>query len=86
MSGRNSKIKPWRQSYVSQCALERLERRVHFSADSRGKISIIVEAGVATALTTELSQYQQDLIGDGWRVSLHTDAPLMRDDQNVWNN
>ena len=41
---------------------------------------------IAPDLTAELAQYKQDLIGDGWTVSMHTDAPRMNDNANVWNN
>jgi hypothetical protein len=73
-------------SLAARCAVEALEARLHLSYDDRGKISVIVEGGVASALAVELGQFQRDLISDGWTVSLHTNAPLMRDNENVWNN
>jgi hypothetical protein len=71
---------------AARCAIEALEQRVHLSYGGRGKVSVIVEAGVASQLTDELAQLQQDLIADGWTVAMHTNAPLMIDDENVWDN
>ena len=39
--------------------------------DSRGKIVLIVERTSAAGLVTELTQLQQDLVGDGWTVLRH---------------
>jgi hypothetical protein len=36
--------------------------------DSRGKLLLVVDNTYAAALTNELSQLQQDLVGDGWSV------------------
>ena len=36
--------------------------------DSRGKLLLVVDNTYADALTNELSQLQQDLVGDGWNV------------------
>ncbi len=36
--------------------------------DSRGKLLLVVDNTYADALTNELSQLQQDLVGDGWSV------------------
>ena len=66
--------------------VEKLESRVHLSYDDRGRISVIVDETIASDLSAELAQYKQDLIGDGWTVSVHTDAPRMNDNENVWDN
>ncbi len=39
--------------------------------DSRGKVILLVDAGVSTALAVELARLQQDLAGDGWTVLRH---------------
>jgi hypothetical protein len=88
----NLRSKRTRSHHLRKCdaihsvVAEELESRVHLSYDDRGKISVIVDATIASDLTAELAQYKQDLIGDGWTVSMHTDAPRMNDNQNVWNN
>ena len=66
--------------------IEAIESRVHLSYDDRGKISVIVDGTVAPALTAELAQFEQDLVRDGWTVSMHANAPRMNDDFNVWDN
>jgi hypothetical protein len=71
---------------AAQCALEALEHRFLLSYDSRGKISVIVDNTRAEAISAELAQYKQDLVADGWIVSMHTNAPRMNDDLNVWDN
>jgi hypothetical protein len=86
MSRCNKKRQSLAVSFASRCAIDALEQRVHLSYDSRGKVSVIVEGGVAPALTVELNQLQNDLIADGWTVSMHTTAPLMKDNDNVWRN
>jgi hypothetical protein len=73
-------------SVAVQAVLEPLEKRLHLSYASRGKISVIVDETKAAALSAELAQFKQDLIGDGWTVSMHTNAPWMDDDLNVWDN
>jgi hypothetical protein len=77
-------------------AIESLEQRVLLSYNSRGKISLIADerlfnpnfhtATEISEIRASLHQYKQDLIGDGWMVSMHTDAPHMLDDFNVWDN
>ncbi len=52
---------------------------------------MIVDETVAQDLTAELGQFKQDMIGDGWTVSMHDGiegdaAPRMIDDDNVWDN
>lgn len=37
-------------------------------ADSRGKVIVLVENNIANALGGELSQFQRNLVGDGWTV------------------
>jgi hypothetical protein len=87
MSRRHNSTKNFESiSHAARCAVEALEQRVHLSYDDRGKISVLVDQEVAPFLITELAQYRQDLIGDGFTVSLHTDAPRMNDDLNVWDN
>jgi hypothetical protein len=39
--------------------------------DSRGKVILLVESGVAAGLAFELERLQQDLVGDGWEVLRH---------------
>ena len=73
-------------SHAACCAIEALEQRMHLSYGSRGKISVIVEGGVASQLAAELGQLEQDMIADGWTVSMHMNAPEMNDNANVWDN
>ena len=40
--------------------------------DDRGKLVLIVTDNLLTDLSTELSQLQSDLTGDGWQVIRHT--------------
>src|SRR4051812_20129062 len=85
MSRRNSR-KLRLTSHAVQCAIETLEDRGYLSYGSRGTLSVIVASGVAAQLTSELAQYKQDCIADGWNVAMHTNAPVMVDNENVWNN
>jgi hypothetical protein len=59
--------------------------------ENRGGVLLLVESGVARALTLELERLRRDLIGDGWRVvrqevqrddSVATTRALIRD---VWS-
>jgi hypothetical protein len=49
-------------------------------------VSVIVDNTLASSLTAKLHQFQQDLLGDGWTVSLHLDAPRMDDELYIWAN
>jgi hypothetical protein len=56
--------------------------------ENRGKLILIVDDSMTNALAPELSQLQQDLIGDGWTVLRH-DVPRMSVDpantnSSVW--
>jgi len=44
--------------------------------ENRGKVILIVDDSMTNALAPELSQLQQDLVGDGWTVICH-DVPRM---------
>jgi hypothetical protein len=44
--------------------------------DSRGKIVLVLSQMVATDLTAELQQLEQDLVGDGWTVLRHDVNPI----------
>jgi hypothetical protein len=46
--------------------------------DDRGKLLLIVDNTYATDLSTELSQFQQNLAGDGWTVIRHNVSRLAR--------
>ncbi|MBC7426303.1 MAG: hypothetical protein H7321_07185, partial [Bacteroidia bacterium] len=37
--------------------------------DKRGNILLVIDSAIATSITSELKQYKEDLIGDGWKVS-----------------
>lgn len=67
---RNAKL---RTKILSQAALsaiaEPLESRLHLSYDNRGTISVIVDGTIASSISTDVAQYEQDLIGDGWRIA-----------------
>jgi hypothetical protein len=39
--------------------------------ESRGKVVLLVDQTLATALTNDLVQLKQDLVGDGWQVLRH---------------
>ncbi|MGC3989196.1 MAG: fibronectin type III domain-containing protein [Chthoniobacteraceae bacterium] len=39
--------------------------------EDRGTVLLVVESTVGSALTTDLTQLQQDLVGDGWTVVRH---------------
>jgi hypothetical protein len=43
--------------------------------ESRGKVLVIVENGVAGALATSLDTLKKDLLGDGWKVEIVTQYP-----------
>src|SRR5438105_4850949 len=70
----------------NRVVIEALESRVHLSMDDRGRISIIVDNTLASSISVGLSQLDMDDVGDGWSVSLHTDAPRMDDEHYVWDN
>jgi len=60
--------------------------------DNRGKIILLVDQTLSAALTNELNQLKQDLVGDGWTV-ISTNVPRHIDDYststsfwtNAWN-
>ena len=52
--------------------------------ENRGGILLLVETNQAAALSTELVQLKQDLVGDGWTVYLMTNAP--RHTNYGWDN
>lgn len=43
--------------------------------DYRGRVLLVVESTMASYIQTNLLQYQRDLVGDGWTVSMITNAP-----------
>jgi hypothetical protein len=52
--------------------------------ESRGKVILLVENSYAGDLESELNQFEQDLIGDGWtvvrrQVSRHDSVPSVKD-------
>ncbi len=68
---------------------ELLEPRVLLTGspyEDRGRVSVIVDNTLAASITAKLDQFEQDLIGDGWAVSVHTDAPRMKDNDYIWDN
>ncbi len=51
--------------------------------DRRGRVIVLVDRTLASALRTEVDQLLADLVGDGWAVARH-DVP--RHDDNAWKN
>ena len=69
---------------------ETLEPRVLLTAtpmEDRGWISVIVDNTRVAGISSNLTQFAQDQLGEGWtHVSVHTDAPRMEDQLYIWNN
>src|SRR4051794_27003368 len=78
-----------KQMQLRRATAEPLESRMFLTGspyENRGWVSIIVDHTVASSVSADLAQLQQDLIGDGWTsVSVHTDAPRMDDGNYVWH-
>lgn len=51
--------------------------------DRRGRVIVLVDRTLASALRTEVDQLLADLVGDGWAVTRH-DVP--RHDDNAWKS
>jgi len=52
--------------------------------EDRGTVLLVVESTMGSALSTELAQLQQDLVGDGWAVVRH-DVAITDSVKNVKN-
>ncbi|MGH7178452.1 MAG: hypothetical protein ACREJC_13825, partial [Tepidisphaeraceae bacterium] len=79
-----------RARQLTRAIVETLESRTLLTGspyEDRGWVSVIVDNTVASDLSEKLAQFKSDLIGDGHtRVTIHTDAPRMDDENYVWSN